>query len=127
MFACDFSEKIFQTLPGQGWRVLIEWKPEAVDIAEGFPAVTCEPIVAWVSARIPRKGLHGEYDEVVIAPLVRYPDGRELVLLDDRANFPRKAVYLAPGEELSQRHFDQLRGGYAAAVSPVGTDKGGQC
>lgn len=94
MFSCDFNEKVFQTLPGQGWRVLIQWNPDRVDEEEGFPAVTLEPVVAWVTARIQRERKRDEYkyEDVIIAPLVRWPSGDELVLMDSRDDCPRKFV-----------------------------------
>jgi hypothetical protein len=113
MFVCDSNEKLFQTLPGQGWRVLVDWKAAAVDAADGMPAATLEPVIAWVTAKVPRE----KYEDVIIAPLVRWPTGDELVILDSRSISGHKFVFIAPGEELSQQHFDQLRGGYAKAVS----------
>ncbi|MGA2675223.1 MAG: hypothetical protein ABSE99_18585 [Terracidiphilus sp.] len=119
MFVNDNGEKIFQTLAGQGWRALIQWNPSPQDAAEGFPAVTLEPVVAWVTAKISRDQPKGQpYEDVIIAPLVRWPSGDELLLLDSRDGSGRKFVYLAPGEELSQPHFDQLHSGkYATEVT----------
>jgi hypothetical protein len=118
MFVNDNGEKIFQTLTGQGWRALIQWNPSPQDAAEGFPTVTLEPVVAWVTAKISRDQPKGQpYEDVIIAPLVRWPSGDELLLLDSRDDSERKFVYLAPGEELSQQHFDQLRDGYAKEVT----------
>jgi hypothetical protein len=124
MFACDSNGKIFQTLPGQGWRVLIRWNPAPPDEADGFPAATLEPVIAWVTAKVPREqNTDGAYEEVIIAPLVRWPSGDELLLLDYQALVSkdsepaRKFIYLAPGEELSQQHFEQLSGGYAKGVT----------
>lgn len=117
MFVNDDGEKIFQTLAGQGWRVLIQWNPG--DETEGGPSVTLEPVVAWVTAKISREQPKDEpYEDVIIAPLVRWPSGDEFLLLDSRDGSDRKFVYLAPGEGLAQRHFDQLRGGaYAKEVT----------
>ncbi|HVJ07423.1 MAG TPA: hypothetical protein VM554_03510 [Acidisarcina sp.] len=119
MFVNDNGEKIFQTLAGQGWRALIQWNPSPQDAAEGFPAVTLEPVVAWVTAKISRDQPKGQlYEDVIIAPLVRWPSGDELLLLDTRDDSDRKFVFLAPGEELAQQHFDQLRDGkYAKEVT----------
>lgn len=122
MFCCDFDEKIFQTLPGQGWRVLIKWGPDAPDKQDGFPETTLEPVIAWVTARVQRERMRDsfKYEDVIVAPLVRWPSGDELLLLDSRDNSPRAFVYLAPGEELSPQHFRQLRGEcYAEAVTLV--------
>ena len=118
MFANDGNEKIFQTLPGQRWRVLIQWNPDDVDAAEGFPATTLEPVIAWVTAKVERNG-SAPYDEVIITPLVRFPSGDELILLDSREFAPPKFVYLVPGEELLEEHFARLRGEkrYAKAVT----------
>jgi hypothetical protein len=121
MFVNDCNEKIFQTLPGQGWRVLIQWNPDEGGTAEGFPAATLEPIVAWVTTKVKRKAQQGyaAYEDVIIAPLVRFPSGDELAILDSREDYSgKKYVYLAPGEELTQQHFDRLRaGGYVKAVT----------
>lgn len=117
MFSCDSDEKIFQTLPGQGWRVLIEWNRDSAE--DGFPAVTLEPVIAWVTARIPRERKRDGYmyEDVIIAPLVRWPSGDELVLMDSRSSLSRKVVYIAPGEEMSEEHFKQLSGSYAKGVT----------
>lgn len=109
MFACDFGEKIFQTLPGQGWHVLIQWSPEEPDKAEGFPEYTLEPVIAFVTLKIPRTPEKGkDYEDVLIAPMVRYPDGKELTILDSRSVRRDKYVFLTPGEELGPHHFEQL-------------------
>jgi hypothetical protein len=119
MFSCDFDEEVFQTLPGQGWRVLIQWNPDTPDALEGFPTHTLEPVIAWVTARVQREGKRHRYQDVVIAPLVRWPSRNELVLLDGNApvNDSRHFVFLAPGEELSQQHFEQLRGEFSKGVT----------
>jgi hypothetical protein len=114
MFNCENGEKIFQTLPGQGWRVLVKWEPAQPDKADGFPEHTLEPVIAFVTLKIPRQSGAKEYEDVVIAPLVRWPDGSELDILDSHI---RNFVYVAPGEELTEQHFDQLRGGYAKEVT----------
>lgn len=120
MFSCDNDEKIFQTLPGQGWRVLIQWNADTVDSADGFPAMTLEPVIAWVTAKIPRgQDTKRPFEDVIIAPLVRWPSGDELVLMDSRALATQKLVYVAPGEKLSEQHFEQLGGGYAKGVPRV--------
>lgn len=111
MFVDDFEEKIFQTLPGQGWQVLIDWE----DLADGDPRYTLEPVIAWVTAKIERKG---DRDTVIIAPLVRYPSGDELVLMDSRDGLHRKFVYLSPGEILTDVHFAQLEGASCKGVTP---------
>jgi hypothetical protein len=119
MFSCDCDEKIFQTLPGQGWRVLNKWNMQPQDYAEGYPDHTLEPVIAWVTARVqrerPRDGF--KFEDIIVAPLVRFPDGNELTLLDSNSPGAPACVYLAPGEELSQLHFDQL--GYRAYAKAV--------
>jgi hypothetical protein len=122
MFTCDFDEKIIQTLPGQGWRVLIEWCPEPQDSADGHPALTLEPVIAWVSARIQRERKRDgyRYDDVSIVALVRGPWGSaDLMLLDGRADYRsfKSFTYLAPGEKISESHLKRLHGGYAEAVT----------
>ena len=119
MFTCINDEKIFQTLPGQGWRVLIQWNPIEADAAEGFPATTLEPVIAWVTVKVQRK-TKGRlpYEDVIIAPLVRWPSGDELFILDSSETHTPRFVYLAPNEELSNTHFVQLAGGYALPVTP---------
>jgi len=120
MFSCDYDEKIFQTLPGQGWRVLIEWNAEPEDVEDGHPVLTLEPVIAWVTARIQRKRERDgfKYEDVIVAPLVRDCLGSELLILDDRV--PRcsfkRFLYLAPGEAVSE-HIKQLHGGYADGVT----------
>ena len=105
---------------GKGWRVLIQWDPAAADAAEGFPAATLEPVIAWVTLKVPRIGAKCTYDDVVIAPLVRFPSGDELLILDSDGPSSRKVVYLAPGEEVNEQHVNQLRhGGYATGVTLV--------
>jgi len=121
MFVCFNDEKIFQTLPGQGWRVLIEWKRDAEDVADGVPAMTLEPVIAWVTARIHRKRERDgyKYEDVIIAPLVRDCHCSDLLVLDGlepRSSF-RGFVYLAPGEDLTEKHTKQLHGGYAEGVT----------
>ena len=101
---------------------MIDWNPERnPDEPSDFPAMTLEPVVAWVTARVQRKRKRDGYKwkDVIIAPLVRYPVGGDLVLADKYApeNETRSFVYLAPGEELSHQHFEQLRGGYTKAVT----------
>lgn len=116
MFANDFNEKIFQTLPGQGWQVLIDWNPPKEDAADGMPRYTLEPVVAWVTAKVTRVELGEDREEVIIAPLVRWPSSDELTLLNSRDGADRKHVYLAPGETLADEHFAQLEGGYRKGV-----------
>lgn len=119
MFSCDNDEKIFQTLPGQGWRVLIEWNAEPEDVEDGHPVRTLEPVIAWVTARIQRKRKRDgfEYEDVIIAPLVRECLGNELILLDgmEHSSFKR-FVYVAPGEDASEQ-VRRLEGGYAVGVT----------
>ena len=120
MFSCVNDEKIFQTLPGQGWRVLVEWNLDGDLAAEGHPAMTLEPVIAWVTARIQRKRERDgfEYEDVIIAPLVRECLGSELILLDGmepRTSFKR-FVYVAPGEDASEQ-VSRLEGGYAVGVT----------
>ena len=125
MFTCYDKDKIFQTLPGQGWRVLIEWNMEPEDVGDGFPAATLEPVIAWVTLRVARdEDTKDPYGDVVIAPLVRYPSGDGLVILDSHYSscsfLQRKFIYLAPGEEVNEQHVNQLRhGSYAAGVTLV--------
>jgi hypothetical protein len=116
MFVCEREEKIFQTLPGQGWQVLVEWNLDPSHVEAGAPTTTLEPVVAWVTAKVPNKKTAAGED-VVIAPLVRSPlDGGELVLLRPNS-FVGACVYLAPGEKLSKDHFARLDGAYAEAVT----------
>lgn len=120
MFINDSDEKIFQTLPGQGWQALIDWNTSSVDLADGAPRYTLEPVIAWVTARIERKNGSRVWEDVVITGLVRETSGGELVLLDSRADLDRAFVFLAPGEALSDEHFAQLKGGYRKGVEPRG-------
>lgn len=105
MFVNDFQERIFQTLPGQGWHVLIdEGEPSPADAAEGTPRFLYEPVIAFVTARMTDEK---ERDEVIIAPLVRGAATGELDIIDTRGRAV-KVLYLAPGEELTEAHFAQL-------------------
>lgn len=122
MFSCINDEKIFQTLPGQGWRVLIEWDCVAELAEEGHPAMTLEPVIAWVTARVQRvrKRDGHKYEDVIIAPLVRETLGNELILLDvaaphERGSF-KSFVYVAPGEDASEQ-IKRLDGEYASGVT----------
>jgi len=121
MFATENGEKILQTLPGQGWRVLIEWKPEPADAADGWPTATLEPVIAWVTVKVPRVTASGSnYEDVIIAPMVRGVCGEDLMLLDTGQPITlfNGLVYLAPGEELAEEHFKQLlHGEYAEGVT----------
>lgn len=119
MFVNDFQERIFQTLPGQGWRVLIDMgEPEPADAADGQPRFLHEPVIAFVTARMTdRKGR----DEVIIAPLVRSSATGELDLIDTRALNAQKVLYLAPGEELTDAHFEQIGQFWRKGVSPSGS------
>lgn len=112
MFVNDDGEKIFQTLPGQGWQVLIDWDSEqqGQGLDPGDPRYTLEPVIAWVTAKIERKNESRAWEDVIIAPLVRSTFRDELVLLDSRDSHSRAAVYLAPGEKPTDEHFQQLRG-----------------
>ena len=117
MFVNDFQEKVFQTLPGQGWQALIDWSPEPRDVADGMPRYTLEPVIAWVTAKVEREN---DRDTVIIAPLVRDTFGNELTLLDAHDGLNRAAIYLAPGETLTDEHFAQLKGAYRKGVEPRG-------
>ncbi len=112
MFICKPYDKIFQTLPGNGWKALVDWSLDSDAIADGAPTTTLEPVVSWVTIKTQnRKTLR---EDVIIAALVRSPlDGSELILLTPSAPVERY-VYLAPGEELKDRH---LTGDYAEAVT----------
>ena len=119
MFVSGDGNKILQTVAGQGWRVLIKWAETPCD---GWPDTTLEPVIAWVTARVPRKGdqQRAPYEQEVIAPLVRWPISGELYLLADLWSKERTyqgMVYLAPGEELSEDHVRQLQGGYITGVT----------
>ena len=122
MFSCINDETIVQTLPGQGWRVLIEWDCVAELAAEGHPATTLEPVIAWVTARVQRiRERDGyKYDDVIIAPLVREVLGNELILLDDAGPRERGSfkgfVYVAPGEDAAEQ-IKRLGGSYAEGVT----------
>jgi hypothetical protein len=124
MFINEENEKVFQTLPGQGWQVLVDWNADATPRAqdEDDPRYTLEPVVAWVTAKIERKCKSGSeaWEDVVIAPLVRSTFRGELVLLDTRDGCSREVVYLAPGETLQDEHFAQLKGAYRKGVKPRG-------
>jgi hypothetical protein len=122
MFINAGEGKIFQTLPGQGWRVLIQWEKSNGYCPDEWPDVTLEPVISWVTAKVPYKASkHREAGEhVVIAPLVRWPIAGELFLMSEGWSKERRYqgfVYLAPGEELSEDHMRQLRGGYAKGVT----------
>jgi hypothetical protein len=119
MWINDFKEKVFQTLPGNGWRALIAWNPDAADRAEGHPEHTLEIVIAWVTLKVERhcKRTNRTWENVIIAPLVRDTLGGQLLILDDGDGCNRQVAYLAPGEELGQHHFDQLRGSYVKAVT----------
>jgi hypothetical protein len=119
MWINDFNEKVFQTLPGNGWRALIAWNPDAADKADGHPEHTLEIVIAWVTLKVERhcKRTNRTWENVIIAALVRDTLGGQLLILDDGDGCGRNVVYLAPGEELAQHHFEQLRGAYAKAVT----------
>lgn len=93
------NAKVFQTLPGQGWRLAIRWN------ASSGKGVTTENVIAWVTAKITQS----RYDErVIIAPLVRNPNGGALVLVDTEATVGNhdEPIYgfilLAPGEVFTE-------------------------
>ena len=117
MFVNDFQERIFQTLPGQGWHVLIDQgEPSPADAAEGAPRFLYEPVIAFVTARMTdKKGR----DEVVIAPLVRGAATGELDIIDTRGS-ENKVLYLAPGENLTDAHFVELGQFWRKGVEPRG-------
>jgi len=123
MFVNEFNEKIFQTLPGQGWHVLVDRNPEADPsfLDADDPRYSLEPVIAWVTAKVERKHDKGKgsWEEVLIAPLVRTTIHSELELLDARAD-KYNVVYLAPGETLQDEHFAQLKGAYRKGVEPRG-------
>ena len=118
MFVNDFQERIFQTLPGQGWHVLIDQgEPSREDAAEGESRFLHEPVIAWVTARMAdEKGR----DEVIIAPLVRTSATGQLSLIDTRARNAEKVLYLAPGELLTDAHFTEIGNFYRKGVEPRG-------
>jgi hypothetical protein len=118
MFVNDDGEKFCQTLPGQGWQVLIDWNTSAADIAEGAPRFTLEPVIAWATAKVERLDRATNCTDVIFAPLVRGICTDELVLLDSRDKRGREVTYLAPGEKLRADHFAQLRGAYRKGVLP---------
>ena len=118
MFVNDCQERIFQTLPGQGWHVLIDQgEPSPEDAAEGESRFLHEPVIAWVTARSTyEKGR----DEVIIAPLVRCTATGELDIIDTRARNAARVLYLAPGEELTEAHFAEIGSFYRKGVKPRG-------
>lgn len=118
MFVCEREEKIFQTLPGQGWQVLVEWNLDPSHVEAGAPTTTLEPVVSWVTAKVPNKKTAAGED-VVIAPLVRSPlDGGQLVLVRPNS-YVQACVYLAPGEALSKKHFEGLNTEYSVYAEAV--------
>jgi len=121
MFVNDFHEKIFQTLPGQGWYVLVDRNPDArKDVFdEGDPRYSLECVIAWVTVKVERSHDKGSWEDILIAPLVRTTLHSELELLDTRA-VKYNVVYLAPGETLQDEHFAQLKGAYRKGVEPRG-------
>jgi len=105
MFVNDFQERIFQTLPGQGWHVLIDQgEPSPADAGDGQPRFFHEPVIAFVTARMTDEKRR---DEVIIAPLVRGAGTGELDIIDTRGGTD-KVLYLAQGEQLTDAHFAQL-------------------
>lgn len=122
MFINEFGEKIFQTLPGQGWQVLVDWKPHTTESRDGHPRYTLEPVIAWVTAKVEHKNGTHAWEDVIIAPLVRSVYGDDLELLDTHDSLSRSVRYLAPGEELQDEHFALLRGEstYRKGVEPRG-------
>lgn len=117
MFVNDDGEKIFQTLPGQGWQVLIDWDSDMKgrNLDPGDPRYTLEPVIAWITAKVERSSESRAWEEVIIAPLVRSTFQDELVLLDSRDGCSRTAVYIAPGEALTDEQLAQL-GAYRKGV-----------
>lgn len=120
MFVNDDGEKFYQTLPGQGWQVLIDWDWDAIELADGNPRYTLEPVIAWATTKVERHSKDRSWTDVIVAALVRGTCTDELVLLDSRDSSGRKVTYLAPGEPLTDAHFTLLGGGYRRGVEPRG-------
>ena len=102
MYAINQNVKVFQTLPGQGWRLAIRWN--------AGHGVTVENVIAWVTAKITRS----RYEErVIIAPLVRNPNGN-LVLVDTETTVGnhKEPIYglilLADGEDFTEKQRQAL-------------------
>lgn len=100
------NAKVFQTLPGQGWRLAIRWN------ASSGQSITTENVIAWVTAKITRSYAD---ERVIIAPLVRNPNDGELVLVDTETTVGNhdEPIYgfalLAPAEDFTERHERALR------------------
>ena len=92
------AEKIHQTLPGQGWRVILA--TEDVDCVDEL-IVFEEPVIAWVTFDQPHQEGHHEWEWLHVSALIRNPQGSDLSL----CNSPYKGyVYLSPGEERTAKH-----------------------
>jgi len=105
MYALDKNSKVFQTLPGQGWRLAVRWN--ARYSLSSNNDITVENVIAWVTAKVMR----GRNDErVIIAPLVRNPKRATLVLVDAETTVGNHeepiygVILLAPGEDFTERH-----------------------
>ena len=105
MYAINQNAKVFQTLPGQGWRLAVRWK--ACYSLSSDQDVTVENVIAWVTAKVMRS----RYEErVIIAPLVRNPKLGTLVLVDTETVVGNhdEPIYgfilLAPGEDFNESH-----------------------
>ncbi len=78
MYTINPNVKVFQTLPGQGWRVGIRWN-------RAGQGITFENVIAWVTAKI-------DDERVIVAPLVRDRKGGTLVLVDPETSVGERGV-----------------------------------
>jgi hypothetical protein len=122
MFESYDGERFCQTLPGQGWQVLVDWDSESLGLDEGDPRFTLEPVVAWATVKVERQSADKKraWTPQIFAPIVRSTSGDELVLLDSCGHPHFKVTYLAPGEELTDAHFALLKGGHRKGVERRG-------
>ncbi|HSY34535.1 MAG TPA: hypothetical protein VK814_02180 [Acidobacteriaceae bacterium] len=122
MFESYDGERFCQTLPGQGWQVLVDWDCESLDLDAGDPRFTLEPVVAWATVKVERQSADKKraWTPQIFVPIVRSTSSDELVLLDSTAHRFIKFTYLAPGEELADAHFALLKGGHRKGVEPRG-------
>ena len=123
MFESCSGERFCQTLPGQGWQVLVDWDcHDTGALDEGDPRFTLEPVIAWATVKVERqsKDKTRAWTPQIFVPIVRTTFADELVILDTYEHTHVKLTYLAPGEELTDAHFALLKGGYRKGVEPRG-------